>query len=904
MQLRAREDSSNSALLDAGTADRPLAYRIAVALLCVAGALGVRWVLDPWLGAHAPLSAIYPAVALASWLSGLVPATLAMLVGGMVGNALFVDPRGGLGYTSTAELVSGLLYFISCSVIIAGGVTLRRASRRAALLRAQGEAHRGRLEVEIADREGAQRELAQAHQRTTRILESITDAFYVVDREWRYTYLNAQAERYFGRTRESMLGKVLWEEFPVLVGSQFGAHYRLAMEENRQVHFEDLSPVTGRWLSVHVYPSPEGLSVFFQDVTERLQVAKELEAKESQLRNITDAVPALISYVDRDCRYRLNNGAYERWFGRPRSDITGRKMEDVLGDDAWKVIGPYVQAALKGETVSYEREVHYRDAGTRWIRAQYVPHLDQRGNVLGVVIMVDDVSAMKRTEVALRESLEEMRTLFDAAPVGIWIAHDARCRRVTGNQYANRLLNVTAGTNVARLDQAARPARIQVRRDGADVPAPELPLQRATATGRPVYSQELDLVVEGQGTVHLFGNAAPLFDEAGRVRGAIGVFVDASEQKRAEAALKQADRRKDEFLATLAHELRNPLAPIRNALQILRTPGAGEEDAQAARDMIDRQMQQMVRLIDDLLDVSRITSGKMRLRRERVSLHEVVRSAVETSRPLIERFGHQLHVTLPDAACTLDADPTRLAQVFSNLLTNAAKYTDAGGHIWLTAQREDDRVAVRVKDSGIGIAPEQLPHIFTMFSQVTPALERSHGGLGIGLSLARGLVQMHGGSIEASSDGVNKGSEFIVCLQAVDGEPPSRSLDLPAARSGADLRVLVVDDNVDACASLTTLLGLLGYQTRGAHDGVEAVGEAIAFRPDVVVLDIGLPRMNGYEAARQIRAHRPGAVMIALTGWGQEEDRRRAMEAGFDHHLTKPVDPAALLKLIGVQRAA
>jgi PAS domain S-box-containing protein len=788
MQLRAGQERRSSDLIAAGTVDRPLAYRLAIALTCVAAALGLRWALDPWLGPHAALSALYPAVALASWLAGLVPAALAMLIGGILGNALFVDPRGGFGYDDTQELVAGLVYLVSCGVIIAGGVTLRQASQRAERLRAQGEAHRTRLEVEVTD---------------------------------------------------------------------------------------------------------------------RLRVAKELEAKESQLRHITDAVPALIAYVDRDCRYRLNNGAYERWFGRPRSEITGRTMQDVLGDEAWIVIGPYVSAALAGETVNYELEVHYRDAGTRWIRAQYVPHRDHGGTVVGVVVMVDDVSGTKKTEAALRHSLEEMRALFDAAPVGIWVAHDARCTRVTGNQYANRLLNVESGTNVARLDQVVRPTRIQVQRDGIDVPARDLPLQRATSSARPVYNQQLELVVEGQGTVHLFGNAAPLFDEAGRVRGAVGVFVDASERKRAEAALKQADRRKDEFLATLAHELRNPLAPIRNALQILRTSAASEQDAQQAREMIDRQTQQMVRLIDDLLDVSRITSGKMRLRREPVSLHDVVLSAVETSRPIIERFGHQLSVTLPDAPCTLDADPTRLAQVFSNLLNNAAKYTDAGGHIWLTAQRDGNRVSVRVKDSGIGIAAEQLPHIFAMFSQVTPALERSHGGLGIGLSLARGLVQMHGGSIEASSDGVNMGSEFIVRLDVIDAEAQTQAQDAPAARgSASDLRVLVVDDNLDACASLTTLLGLLGYQTRSAHDGLEAVGEAIAFRPDVVVLDIGLPRMNGYEAAQQIRRHRPAALMIALTGWGQEEDRRRAMQAGFDHHLTKPVDPAALLKLISMPTAA
>ena len=378
----------------------------------------------------------------------------------------------------------------------------------------------------------------------------------------------------------------------------------------------------------------------------------------------------------------------------------------------------------------------------------------------------------------------------------------------------------------------------------------------------------------------------------------------AIENARLVDGLREADRRKDEFLATLAHELRNPLAPISNALQIMRLAGASGAAAEQVRTMMERQLTQMVRLVDDLLDVSRITRGKIELRKERVELAAVVQSAVETCRPLIEAAGHELTLTLPPEPISLDADLIRLAQVFSNLLNNAAKYTEQGGHIWLTAERHGGEVMVKVRDTGLGIPTDMLPRTFDMFTQVDRALERSQGGLGIGLTLVKRLVEMHGGSVEARSDGPGKGSEFIVRLPVAvasashQPRPPKGAGEKTAPP--AKRRILVVDDNKDSADSLSMMLSITGMEVRTAYDGLEAVEAATAFNPDVVLLDIGMPKLNGYEAARRIREQPRGKdmLLVAVTGWGQEEDRRRSQEAGFNFHMLKPVDPAALQHMV------
>jgi signal transduction histidine kinase len=384
----------------------------------------------------------------------------------------------------------------------------------------------------------------------------------------------------------------------------------------------------------------------------------------------------------------------------------------------------------------------------------------------------------------------------------------------------------------------------------------------------------------------------------------------AIERKRAEEALKQADRRKDEFLAMLAHELRNPLAPVLTALETMGLRDMGDPDQQRAREIIERQVHQMTRLVDDLLDVSRITRGKIKLQAEPVDLATVVARAVEVSRPLIDARHHHLTVTLPDHPVLLDADMTRLAQVVTNLLNNAAKYTERGGQIRLTVQKEGEEAVVRVRDTGVGIAKELLPQVFGLFTQLDRSLDRSQGGLGIGLTLARRLVEMHGGTIQAFSDGPGQGSEFVVRLPALAHMPTVRKVSRPPEpmlAAAPPQRILIADDNEDFADIMARLLRCKGgHEVQVVYDGRAALRILQTFRPEVAFLDIGLPGIDGYELAHRLR-QLPGleeVMLVALTGYGHDEDRRRALEVGFDEHLTKPVGFDTLQRLLAARAVA
>lgn len=369
--------------------------------------------------------------------------------------------------------------------------------------------------------------------------------------------------------------------------------------------------------------------------------------------------------------------------------------------------------------------------------------------------------------------------------------------------------------------------------------------------------------------------------------------------------VREADLHKNEFLAMLAHELRNPLAPVGNAVQILRGQNNSSQEMRWAGDVIERQLLQMTRLVDDLLDISRISRGKFELRKEWIHLDTVVHNAVEACRLFIEKCGHELTVALPSDSIRLEADAARLTQVILNLLNNAAKYTEPGGHIWLSAVREGLQIVIRVKDTGIGIPPEKLGNIFDMFMQADRSLERAQGGLGIGLALVRRLVEMHGGTVEPRSAGLHKGSEFIVRLPIAAGDsrtvrrgPAPGSKPQPVV---GQKRILVVDDNRDAADSLARLLRMARHEVHTAYDGLEALEKSQALQPRVIILDIGLPKMNGYDVARQLRQAPGGSdlTLIALTGWGQDEDRRQATKAGFDHHMTKPIEFELLKQVLG-----
>jgi len=494
-------------------------------------------------------------------------------------------------------------------------------------------------------------------------------------------------------------------------------------------------------------------------------------------------------------------------------------------------------------------------------------------------------------------SEERLRIALDAGRMGTWELDQGR-RVCHIDEVQCELLGLPPGTRSVQLDILLT---LTLPADDARVrSAVEHALTR-TASDAQDYEYEFRIVRPSDGSVRWLlvrGRTIPV-DGASPRR--IGVSVDITDRKHIEQELQDADRRKNDFLATLAHELRNPLAPIRNAVELLRMKGPLPGDKRGPTDVIDRQARALTRLVDDLLDISRITQNRLELRREPASLSAVVEAAIESSRPLIDAGGHTLEVKLPDEPIVLLADVTRMAQVISNLLNNSARYSDKQGMIHVEVRRELMEAVVAVVDEGIGIPAAMLGRVFDMFVQVDRAHERGRGGLGVGLALSKQLVEMHGGHITAFSGGPGLGSTFEIRLPIEpDVEASVRSAGLKDELPMSRLRLLVVDDNRDSVDSLSTLLRLMGNDVHVAYDGVEAVNSAHGLLPDVVLLDVGLPLRSGYDAARLIRSEAWGRnmVLIALTGWGQEQDRKRSREAGFDHHLVKPVDPKALMSLV------
>lgn len=497
----------------------------------------------------------------------------------------------------------------------------------------------------------------------------------------------------------------------------------------------------------------------------------------------------------------------------------------------------------------------------------------------------------RAAEQALRESEMRFRIMADAAPVLIWMSGADR-RRTWFNkrwlEFVGQPMESEIGSgwiaNVHPDDSdRCRDAYLNAF-DARQTFAMEYRLRRRDGE----YRWVLD-------------NGIPRYESNGEFAGYIGSCVDITERKQIEEAAKEAARRKDEFLATLAHELRNPLAPIGNALEIIKHADGNSGILEQARDTMERQFGQMVRLVDDLLDIGRITRDKLELRLQRVELASVLHQAVETSRSLADAGKHELRVTLPSTPIWIHGDPVRLAQVFSNLLNNACKFTESEGAISITAERRDAEVAITVRDTGIGIAPEKLESIFEMFAQVDQTLERTRSGLGIGLTLVKRLVELHGGRIVAKSEGLGRGSEFAVHLPVLaDNAVPAQIKVAPGVVTTTPQRILVTDDNQDAADSVAMLLRLSGHEVETAYDGLKAFQKAEAYKPDIMLLDIGLPGMNGYEVCRSIRQQPWGKDIriVALTGWGQDQDRRIAREAGFDDHLVKPVDPQTLRRAI------
>ena len=502
----------------------------------------------------------------------------------------------------------------------------------------------------------------------------------------------------------------------------------------------------------------------------------------------------------------------------------------------------------------------------------------------------------RAAEQALRESEQRFRIMADAAPVLIWVSGADRRRTWFNKRW---------------LEFVGQPMESEV---GSGWIASIHPDDRercrtayvASFDARQTFSMEYRLRRRDGEYRWVLDNGIPRYESDGEFAGYIGSCVDITERKQTEQADKEAARRKDEFLATLAHELRNPLAPIGNALEIIKHADGDRDMLQHARDTMERQFGQMVRLVDDLLDIGRITRDKLELRLQRVELASIIHQAVDGSRSVADAGGHELRADLPAKPIWVQGDPVRLVQVFSNLLNNACKFTDPGGKITIVVEPAGAEVSITIRDTGIGLAPNQLESIFEMFSQVDNSLERTRSGLGIGLTLVKRLVELHGGSIVAKSAGLGRGSEFIVRLpMLIDGPRAQHTPNPLSSQAVAPKRILVTDDNQDAADSVAMLLRLSGHEVETAYDGMKAVEKAESYQPDIMLLDIGLPGMNGYDVCRSIRQQPWGKAIriVALTGWGQDQDRRNAREAGFDDHLVKPVDPQTLRQAIAAQSA-
>lgn len=626
-----------------------------------------------------------------------------------------------------------------------------------------------------------------------------------------------------------------------------------------------------------------------QNIDDRKRAEQALQASQERLGRAIQIETVGVTFFKTNGTITEANDAFLRMSGYSRDDLEhGRVRWDRMTPPEWMAQSLQAEQEFntRGRTIPYEKE-YIRKDGSRWWALFAATRIAADEGVNFII----DITERKLAEERLRESEERFRTMADSSPVMIWVT-DAAGRI----EFVNRSYLDFFGISRERAAQLEW-SEIVHSDDREYLKAFSVALRDR----QPLHARARVKRHDGEWR-WIASRGNPRLGPAGEVTGYVGSSADITELIKSQEALWEADRRKDEFLATLAHELRNPLAPIRNSLQILRLSGSTEPATEQIYEMMERQVSQMVRLVDDLLEISRITRGQIELRKERVELATVIRGAVEVSKPLIEDAGHQLAISLPPEPLMVEADPVRLEQIISNLLNNAAKYTDPGGQIWLTAQREDDRVAISVRDSGIGISPEMLPRIFEMFTQIEHSASRTQGGLGIGLTLVRSLVEMHGGNIEAHSEGPGKGCEFIVQL-ALDVRPPTEiaSGEMWRSRQLSPRRVLVVDDNRDAADTLGKLLNIVGAEARAVYTGAEALQVLETYRPTVLLVDIGMPDMDGYELARRVRQSPKyhDMTLIALTGWGQEEDRRRSQAAGFNFHLTKPADFNTLQALLG-----
>ncbi|MGZ5027001.1 MAG: PAS domain S-box protein [Methylobacter sp.] len=656
-----------------------------------------------------------------------------------------------------------------------------------------------------------------------------------------------------------------------------------------EIRFRHFKTGAALWMIYNVYALKDsnsktvGLGTVSTNITERKRIEKAL--RESQIDLNRAQAVAHVGSWRLDVRNNLLEWSDEnfRIFGVPKdTPLTYQSFLDAVHPEDREAVESAWKAALTGKPYDIEHRI-IAGRTIKWVRELAELEFDRHGSLLGGFGTTEDITDIKTSQEALHHERALLRQVIDAVPSVIFVK-DKEGRFLLGNQALARCYGTNVENLIGLTNEDVNPHTDEVaqfNREDIEV----------LSTGKTKIIPE-EKVTHADGTAHWYSTVKiPLFDE-NDCSHLLGVATDITERKRAEEALRLTDRRKDEFLAMLAHELRNPLAPIRNAVQLLKMQKSTNSQLTWSTDVIDRQVNHMVRLLDDLLDVARIMQGKIRLEIERFELNDIINNAVETSRPLIESRRQELTISQNTPPQWLLGDRVRLAQVLSNLLNNAAKYTNEGGKIMLNVMREDTHAMIEVKDTGIGIAPDILPRIFDLFSQADHSLIYSQGGLGIGLTLVRQLVEIHGGTVTAASGGTGQGSTFTVRLPALpvsisSTETESSELILPAPK----LRILVVDDYIDAAESLMMLLQAKGHDVEIADCGMKALEKAHTFRPQVVVLDIGLPDLDGYEIAKRLRTipETRDATLIALSGHGQTENNR-SQSAGFNHYLLKPLN--------------
>ncbi len=747
-------------------------------------------------------------------------------------------------------------------------------------------------------------------------LASIGDAVITTDTEGRVTFLNSVAESLTGWTLAEAAGQPLDSVFRILndesrqpfenptvralrdgVVVGLANHSLLIARDGTERPIDDsAAPIRNSKGEV------AGVVLVFRDISQRRRQEQHVQEALAYADNIIATMREPFVVLDKSLRVRTANRAFYQNFHVSPEDTEGRFLYE-LGNGQWDI--PRLRTLLEGVR-SNSHPIHDFDVEHDFpaigkkimlLNARRFPPESNDPDL--VLLAIEDITDRRSAETAMKHSEVRYRRLFQKAKDGILILDADTGKVIDANPFMTDLLGYSheefLGKELWEIGlfrdiEESRAAYRELQEKGY-VRYEDLPLE-----SRSGHKIEVEFVSNVYAENHHQVVQCNIRDITERSR------LQRKVQEQA-AVLADLDRRKDEFLATLAHELRNPLAPIRNSLQIMKMPRVDAATVERSREVMERQVQQLVRLVDDLMDVSRFVQGKIELRKERVELATVVARAVETARPVIDAQGHDLTISLPHKSLLLEADPVRLSQVVGNLLANAAKYTEPGGRIWLTAQREGNEAVLRVKDTGIGIAPEILPTVFDLFVQVAPTATRSQGGLGIGLMLVKNLVGMHQGTVEAHSDGLGTGSEFVVRLPLVgqeSAEPEAQDKGEQQHQQTPRRRVLVVDDNVDAANSLAMLLHLGGHEVQVAHGGPAALEMVKVYRPEIAFLDIGMPGMDGYEVARRLREQPSleGAVLVALTGWGQDEDKRHSFEAGFNQHLVKPVDPATLVKLL------